>query len=85
LLTYATVFLMSLCGYAHVPVWSIALGALGLTALTYAKHYRLLKRGTELGLFDLVDGTLASASLNAILGASISYAIGIAVRSISGM
>ena len=85
LLTYTTVFAMCLCGYAHAPVWTIVLGTLGLTALTYAKHYRLLKRGTDLGLFDLVDGTVASASFTALLAASVSYVIGIAVRSISGI
>ena len=85
MLTYATIFLVSICGYVRAPIWSIGVATIAMSSISYAKHYYLYRRGTELGLHELVDQTFIGSLFNALVATSIAYAMGAIVRSMSGL
>ena len=85
MLVYGTIFLVSICGYIHAPIWSVGLATIALSSLSYGKHYYLYRRGTELGLYDVVDQTFKASLLNALVATMVAYAVGALVRMISGL
>jgi hypothetical protein len=84
MLSYMTIFAASLCGYASIGIWSIGASTIALASLSYAEHYRLYRRGAELGLFHHLDETLLGSLFNALCGTGAAYACGIVVRFIAG-
>jgi hypothetical protein len=48
--------------------------------LSYAEHYRLYRRGGELGLFGHVDSTLVRSLFNALCATTAAYGFGVVVR-----
>ena len=80
MLSYLAIFAVSLCGYAALPVWVVAAATVALASLTYAEHYRLYRRGSELGLFSLIDATLLRSLFNALCACAAAYGFGVVVR-----
>jgi hypothetical protein len=69
-----------LCGYALTPVYSWLAAALGLMAVSWARHYVLIRRGAEAGLDDPVHEALLRSSFNALIATGACYWVGVAVR-----
>jgi hypothetical protein len=80
MLAYLTIFTASVSGFAGAPVWVVGLATIALASLSFAEHYCLYQRGSELGFFNLVDTTLISSLLNAIAASGMAFAAGAALR-----
>jgi|SoiMethySBSTD1v2_1073268.scaffolds.fasta_scaffold803319_2 hypothetical protein len=85
MLSYLAIFAVSLCGYAALPVWVVAAATVALASLSYAEHYRLYRRGSELGLFTLIDATLMRSLFNALCASAVAYGFGVVVRFVSAI
>lgn len=85
MLTYLTIFAVSLCGYAGLPIWTVVAATIALMSLTMSEHYGLYKRGSELGLFRQVDRTFLSSAFNAVCAAGGAYFCGVVVRYIAAL
>jgi hypothetical protein len=85
MLVYAATFIVSLGGYAGLPIWVIGVGTIALASLSYAEHYRLYRRGAELGMFEQIDSTMIGSLLNALGASTMAYGAGVIVRFVAGM
>lgn len=83
MLPFLILFGAGLCGYALAPVYSWPAAALGLAAVSWARHYVLIRRGIEAGLDDPVRDALLRSSFNALIASGACYWVGVAVRSAS--
>jgi hypothetical protein len=80
MLAYLAILIVSIAGFAGAPLWAVILGAVGLASLSYAEHYRLYQRNSDLGFTELVDTTLLASLLNAFAAAAMAYGAGAALR-----
>ena len=60
---FLAIFGAAIGGYTGMPPWVIAASAIALASLSAAKHYRLYRRGQELGLSDVLDRTMLKRCL----------------------
>ncbi|MFY0612933.1 MAG: hypothetical protein JXQ99_15490 [Hyphomicrobiaceae bacterium] len=58
MLGFLPIFGAAIAGYAGMPPLVIAASAIALASLSYAEHYRLYRRGQELGLSEVLEGTM---------------------------
>lgn len=73
MLAYVAILSAAVAGYAGLPPWTIAAAAIALSSLSYAQHYRLYKRGQEMGLSSVIDSTLVRSIVNATLATGGAY------------
>lgn len=83
MLPFLILFSAGLCGYALAPVYSWLAAALGLMAVSWAKHYVLIRRGVDSGFDDPVREALLRSSVNALVATGACYWIGVLVGSAS--
>jgi len=74
---------VSLCGLAAAPIWSMAVAAIALTSISYARYQVLFRRAADLGLRQATDQTLIASLLNALLASGGAYGCGAALRFLS--
>ena len=74
--TAALMFGAAIGGYAGGPPWVIAASAIALAAISYSEHYHLYRRGQELGLTDVLEGTVLRSAMNAVIAAGGAYGFG---------
>jgi hypothetical protein len=79
MLAYLTIFAASVSGFAGAPVYVVGLATLALASLSYAEHYSIYQRGSENGLFDLVDTTLIGSLFNAVAASGAAFGAGAAL------
>lgn len=80
MLGFLAIFGAAIGGYAGMPPWVIAASAIALASLSYAEHYRLYRRGQELGLGGLVEGTMLRSVFHAVVAAGGAYGGGWVLR-----
>ncbi len=80
LIAYIAILGSALAGYAGLPLWAIAAGAIALASLSYAEHHRLYDRANEMGFSSLVDGVLLRSFANALVAAGGAYGLGVVLR-----
>jgi hypothetical protein len=85
MLSYLAIFAVSLCGYASLPIWVVGAATVALASSSYAEHYRLYRRSSELGLFTPIDATLMRSLFNALCASAAAYGFGVVVRFVSAM
>lgn len=73
MLAFIAIFGACIGGLAGGPPWIIAAGAIALMSLSYAEHYGLYRRGQELGLTDILEGTLLRSAFNAVVASGGAY------------
>jgi hypothetical protein len=71
---------VALCGLTAAPAWSIALSALALASISYARHHTLFRRAADLGLQDAIDQTLIRSLANGLLASATAYGCGVVLR-----
>ena len=76
MLGFLAIFGAAVGGYAGMPPWVIAASAIALASLSYAEHYRLYRRGQELGLTDILESTMLRSVFNALVAAGGAYGVG---------
>lgn len=74
---------VSLCGLVAVPGWSVAVGAIALTSISYARHHALFRRAADIGMHEAVDQTLIGSLLNGLVASLAAYGCGVMLRFLS--
>jgi hypothetical protein len=74
---------VALCGLVAAPGWSVPIGAVALASVSYARHYGLFRRATDLGLQDAIDQTLLASLINGLAASAMAYGCGAALRFLS--
>ena len=77
------IFAIAVCGLAAVPAWSVALAAIALASVSYARHHILFRRAADLGLQDAIDHTIVGSLLNGLIASAVAYGCGAALRALS--
>jgi hypothetical protein len=80
MLAYMLIFGVALCSYAGAGVWCWPASAAGLVSLSWADHYLLYWRGSDLGLIDDIQDTFVRSTFNAVVATGAAYCLGLAVR-----
>jgi hypothetical protein len=79
----AAILVVSFCGLAAAPVWSVPVAALALATISYARHHVMFRRATDLGLQEAIDHTLLGSLMNASVASAAAYGCGAAIRFLS--
>lgn len=74
---------MALCGLTAAPGWSVAIGAIALASVSYARHHALFRRAANIGMQEAIDQTLVSSLLNGLFASIAAYGCGAALRFLS--
>lgn len=83
MLGFLAIILVTVCGLAGAPLWSVALAAVGLASISYARHLRLYERAADLSLQDEIDRTLIASLANCFVASAAAYGCGAALRFLS--
>jgi hypothetical protein len=80
MLRFLAIFAAALSGFGGVGIWAVAACAIALASLSYAEHYQLYRRGQELGLTDVLRGTVVRSFANALIASGGAYLGGVLLR-----
>jgi hypothetical protein len=80
MLAYVTILATAISGFAGAPIWVVLIGAVALATLSYAEHYMLYQRSSELGLTDLIDTTLLGSLFNGFAACAMGYGMGVVLK-----
>ena len=80
MLGFLAIFAAALAGFAGLGIWAVAAGAIALASLSYAEHYQLYRRGQELGVTEVLRGTVVRSFANALIASGGAYAAGLLLR-----
>ena len=83
MLGFLAILAASLSGFGGLGVWAVAACAIALASLSYAEHYQLYRRGQEMGLTDVLRGTVLRSFGNALMATSGAYVGGLLLRLLS--
>ena len=83
MLGFLTILAVALCGLAAAPVWTVAVSAMALMSVSYARHHILFRRAADFGLRQETDQTLAASLVNALLASVAAYGCGAVLRFLS--
>lgn len=83
MLAFLCILIVSFCGLAGAPLWCVPLGMIALTTVSYARHYMLFSRASDLGLQDEIDHTLVGSLANGLAASMAAYGCGAALRFLS--
>jgi hypothetical protein len=82
-LAFLSIIVVAFCGLVGAPVWCLALGAIALVSISYARHHLLFRRADDLGLQGEMDRTLIGSLVNALVASTMAYGCGAALRFLS--
>jgi hypothetical protein len=82
MLGFLAIFAAALSGFGGVGIWAVAACAIALASLSYAEHYQLYRRGQELGLTEVLRGTVVRSFSNALMASGGAYLGGVLLRMI---
>jgi hypothetical protein len=74
---------VSFCGLAAAPLWSVAIAAIALATVSYARHQALFRRAADLGMQDAIDHTLFGSLVNGLTASAAAYGSGAVLRFLS--
>ncbi len=74
---------VALCGLTAAPAWTVAISAIALASVSYARHYALFRRAADLGLQDATDQTVVGSLVNGLIASVAAYGCGAALRYLS--
>ena len=77
---YMAILAAGLSGYGGMGFWAIPATAIALASLSYAQYGDLYRRGRKLGLTEVTQTTLLHSFANALMAASMAYAMGFVMR-----
>lgn len=83
MIPFLALFGAGLCGYALAPVFAWPAAALALAAVSWARHYVLIRRGVEVGMDDFVREALVRSTGHALIATGACYWSGVAIRAAS--
>ena len=83
MLGFLALLTVALCGLAAAPIWSLAVAAIALTSISYARYQVFFRRAADLGLRQTADQTLIASLLNGLLASGAAYGCGAALRFLS--
>jgi hypothetical protein len=78
-----SILVVSLCGLAAVPVWSVPIAAIALASISCARHHALFRRAADLELQGAIDQTLFGSLFNGFAASAVAYGCGAALRFLS--
>ena len=58
MLGFLTIFAAALAGFGGLGLWAVAAAAIALASFSYSEHQPLYRRGQELGLTEVLRGTV---------------------------
>jgi hypothetical protein len=80
MLGFFAILAAALSGFGDVGIWAVAACAIALASLSYAEHYQLYRRGQELGLTEVLRGTVMRSFANALVASGGAYLGGVLLR-----
>lgn len=80
MLGFLAIFAAAVSGFGGLGIWAVAACAIALASLSYAEHYQLYRRGQELGLTEVLRGTVVRSFGNALMAAGGAYLGGALLR-----
>lgn len=80
MLGFLAVFAAAVSGFAGLGIWAAVACAIALASLSYAEHYQLYRRGQEMGLTEVLRGTVVRSFANALIASGGAYAAGLLLR-----
>ena len=83
-IAFTSIMVVTFCGLAAAPMWSVPVAALALATISYARHHLLFRRAADLGLQNQIDQTLLRSLLNGLVASTAAYGCGAALRFLSG-
>jgi hypothetical protein len=80
MLGFLAILAAALSGFSGIGIWAVAACAIALASLSYAEHYQLYRRGQEMGLTEVLRGTVVRSFGNALMATGGAYAAGMLLR-----